>query len=76
MRKKKCYFCEKGLNPDYKKPEQLKEFLWNESTIKPARITGTCGKHQRKIQQAVERARHLALLPFHPEELRNDEANP
>ena len=30
----------------------------------PRRITGTSLKFQRRIAQAVKRARHLALLPF------------
>ncbi|WP_418823085.1 30S ribosomal protein S18, partial [Phocaeicola plebeius] len=32
--------------------------------ILPRRITGTSLKFQRRIAQAVKRARHLALLPF------------
>ena len=30
----------------------------------PRRITGTSLKYQRRIAQAVKRARHLALLPY------------
>ena len=32
--------------------------------ILPRRITGTSTKYQRKVAQAVKRARHLALMPF------------
>ena len=32
--------------------------------ILPRRITGTSLKFQRRIAQAVKRARHLALLPY------------
>ncbi|HBE55114.1 MAG TPA: 30S ribosomal protein S18, partial [Prevotellaceae bacterium] len=32
--------------------------------ILPRRITGTSLKYQRRVAQAVKRARHLALLPF------------
>jgi ribosomal protein S18 len=30
----------------------------------PRRITGTSLKYQRKVAQAVKRARHLALMPY------------
>jgi small subunit ribosomal protein S18 len=30
----------------------------------PRRITGNSLKYQRKVSQAVKRARHLALLPY------------
>ncbi len=30
----------------------------------PRRITGTSLKFQRRVAQAVKRARHLALLPY------------
>jgi small subunit ribosomal protein S18 len=32
--------------------------------ILPRRITGTSLKYQRKMSEAIKRARHLALLPF------------
>ena len=30
----------------------------------PRRITGTSLKYQRRVDQAVKRARHVALLPY------------
>ena len=36
----------------------------NKEKILPRRITGTSLKFQRRIAQAVKRARHLALLPY------------
>ncbi len=36
----------------------------NKVKILPRRITGTSLKFQRRIAQAVKRARHLALLPY------------
>jgi small subunit ribosomal protein S18 len=30
----------------------------------PARMTGTCAKHQRELTTAIKRARNIALLPF------------
>jgi len=32
--------------------------------IVPARRKGTCQKHQKKLKQAIERARFMALLPY------------
>ena len=42
----------------------LKKFLNEQGKILPRRITGTSLKYQRRVAQAVKRARHLALLPF------------
>ena len=63
-KKKYCRFKKSGIKYiDYKDPEFLKKFL-NEQGKIPRRITGTSLKYQRRIAQAVKRARHLALLPF------------
>ena len=32
--------------------------------ILPRRLTGTSQKYQRKVAQAIKRARHLALMPY------------
>ena len=66
MKKKKyCRFKKSGIKYiDYKDPEFLKKFLNEQGKILPRRITGTSLKYQRKVAQAVKRARHLALLPF------------
>ena len=56
-KKKYCRFKKSGIKYiDYKDPEFLKNL--------PRRITGTSLKFQRRIAQAVKRARHLALLPY------------
>ena len=65
--KKKNYgrFKNSGIKYiDYKDPEFLKKFLNEQGKILPRRITGTSLKYQRKVAQAVKRARHLALLPY------------
>jgi small subunit ribosomal protein S18 len=38
--------------------------------ILPRRLTGTSLKYQRKVSQAIKRARHLALLPFVADQLK------
>ena len=64
-KKKYCRFKKSGIKYiDYKDPEFLKKFLNEQGKILPRRITGTSLKFQRRIAQAVKRARHLALLPY------------
>ena len=63
--KKYCRFKKSGIKYiDYKDPEFLKKFLNEQGKILPRRITGTSLKFQRRIAQAVKRARHIALLPY------------
>lgn len=64
-RKKYCRFRKTGIKYiDYKDPEFLKKFLNEQGKILPRRLTGTSLKFQKKVAQAVKRARHLALLPY------------
>mgnify|MGYP003507607486 FL=1 len=64
-KKKYCRFKKMGIKyVDYKDPEFLKKFLNEQGKILPRRITCTSLKFQRKVAQAVKRARHLALLPY------------
>ena len=64
-KKKYCRFKKSGIRYiDYKDPEFLKKFLNEQGKILPRRLTGTSLKFQRKVAQAVKRARHLALLPY------------
>ncbi len=64
-KKKYCRFLKNKIKyVDYKDPIFLKKFLNEQGKILPRRITGTSLKFQRKVAQAVKRARHLALLPY------------
>ena len=64
-KKKYCRFKKNGIKyVDYKDPEFLKKFLNEQGKMLPRRITGTSLKFQRKIGQAIKRARQIALLPF------------
>ncbi|MBR3303123.1 MAG: 30S ribosomal protein S18 [Bacteroidales bacterium] len=64
-KKKYCRFKKAGIKYiDYKDAEFLKKFLNEQGKILPRRLTGTSLKFQKKVAQAVKRARHLALLPY------------
>ncbi len=64
-KKKYCRFKKSGIKYiDYKDPDFLKKFLNEQGKILPRRITGTSLKYQRKVAQAIKKARHLALLPY------------
>ena len=64
-RRKVCKFCVDRVDYiDYKDVRLLQQFVPERSKILPRRISGTCAKHQRMLQQAIKRARHLALLAF------------
>jgi small subunit ribosomal protein S18 len=64
-RKKVCTLCvEKQDDLDYKDIEKVKKFVSDKGKILPRRVTGTCAKHQRKVVEAVQRARHIALIPY------------
>ena len=65
QKKKYCRFLKSGIKYiDYKDPEFLKKFLNEQGKILPRRITGTSLKYQRRVAQAVKRARQIALLPY------------
>lgn len=64
-RKKVCALCvenQEGL--DYKDIEKVKKYVSDKGKILPRRVTGTCAKHQRKVVEAISRARHIALIPY------------
>lgn len=65
LRKKYCRFKKAGIKYiDYKDPDFLLKFVNEQGKLLPRRITGTSLKFQKKVAQAVKRARHLALLPY------------
>lgn len=64
-RKKYCRFRKNGIKYiDYKDGNFLGKFVNEQGKVLPRRITGTSLKYQRKVAQAVKRARHLAILPY------------
>jgi small subunit ribosomal protein S18 len=65
LKKKYCRFKKNGIKYiDYKDANFLLKFVNEQGKILPRRITGTSLKYQRKVSNAVKRARHLAILPF------------
>ena len=64
-RKKYCRFKKAGIKyVDYKDPVFLLKLCNEQGRLLPRRLTGTSLKFQRKVAQAVKRARHLALMPY------------
>jgi len=55
---------------DYKNVELLERFLEAGGRLRSRRRTRTAARDQRKVTQAVKRARHMALLPFTSEQER------
>ncbi len=64
-KEKYCRFKKSGIKYiDYKNPDFLIKFINEQGKILPRRVTGTSQKFQKKINKAVKRARHLAILPY------------
>ncbi len=64
-RKRVCRFCvDKVPYIDYKDVRMLIASIPERGKIQPRRLSGTCARHQRKLQTAIKRARQLALIPY------------
>jgi len=64
-RRKSCPFS--GPNApkiDYKDVKTLQRFISERGKIVPSRITAVSAPKQRRLAQAIKRARYLALLPY------------
>ena len=62
---KRCYFCVNNIKEiDYKDVNSLRRYVNVYMKILPRKRTNLCAKHQRKIAQAVKRARVMALISF------------
>jgi small subunit ribosomal protein S18 len=67
MRRKKgrCRFCRNKVDEiDYKDTSLLKGFINERGKILSSKITRLCSFHQRRLAQAIKRAREIALLPY------------
>ena len=58
------------LTIDYKDVDKLRRLISERGKIDPRRKTGLIAKDQRKLTRAIKRARHLALLPYTAEHMR------
>ena len=64
-RRKVCKFCADKIDyVDYKDIKLISQFVPERGKILPRRMFGTCAEHQRKLTEAIKRARHIALLPY------------
>ena len=67
---KVCPFCVGKVEIDYKDVPRLRQYVSERGRIEPRRRTGACAKHQRRLAVAIKRSRHLALLPYTPDHVR------
>jgi small subunit ribosomal protein S18 len=64
-KEKYCRFKKAGIKYiDYKNADYLSMLVNEQGKILPRRLTGTSQKYQRKVAQAIKRARHIALMPY------------
>ena len=64
-RRKVCRFClDKVDYIDFKDVKLLQSYVPERSKIMPRRISGVCSQHQRQLNDAIKKARNIALLPF------------
>ena len=63
--RKYCRYTEAKIEYlDYKDTQLLKYCLSERFKIMPRRLTGTSKKYQEMLEQAIKRARHVALIPY------------
>ena len=64
-RRKVCKFCADKIDDiNYKDVKMLNAFVAERGKIVPRRISGVCGPCQRRLSDAIKKARNIALLPF------------
>ncbi|MBI4850405.1 MAG: 30S ribosomal protein S18 [Acidobacteria bacterium] len=64
-KRKVCHFCSDRIDYiDYKDEKLLRSYIPERGKILPRRISGVCAIHQRKLMEAVKRARNIAILPY------------
>ncbi len=62
---KTCFFCKMNVDDiNYKDTNNLRRYLSSFGKIVPRKRSGVCAWHQRKLTNAIKRARFMALLPY------------
>lgn len=62
-----CHLCIAGMKDiGYREVELLGKFLSSFLKIQPRRRSGLCALHQRKVANAIKRAREMGFLPYVP----------
>jgi len=70
-KRKVCAFCvDHAKVIDFKDVPLLRRYVSDRGRIEPRRKTGVCARHQRVLSLALKRARHIALLPYTADHLR------
>jgi small subunit ribosomal protein S18 len=65
LRKKFCRFCQDKVKTlDYKDVKRLEAFVTERGKILSSRVSGNCAKHQRRVAEAIKKARFISLLPY------------
>ncbi len=65
MNKKECYFTANNIEHiDYKDVETLTRFINPHGRILTTKRTGVSSKSQRKLANAIKRARFMGLMPY------------
>jgi len=60
-----CYFCKVNQKTiDYKDTDTLRRYLSSFGKIVARKRSGVCQWHQRKLANAIKRARFMGFLPF------------
>ena len=63
--KKYCKYSAMKLDfIDYKNGDLLKISMSERGKIMPRRLTGTAKRFQEQVENAIKRARHMALVPY------------
>ena len=61
----KCRYCKEMISiVDYKDVAALQRMVSSQAKILSRKRTGHCAFHQRAAQQAIKRARYMALLNY------------
>lgn len=62
---RQCTFCRANVDAvNYKDTKTLQRYLSSFGKIVPRKRSGVCAWHQRKLANAIKRARFMAMLPY------------